>query len=38
VYKRILTPNRKYGGIEDLGERAFQILVDLGMVDITPEI
>lgn len=31
-------PNRKYGAIDDPGERAFQILVDLGMVDITPEV
>ena len=29
--------SKRYADIEDLGERAFQILVDLGMVDITPD-
>lgn len=28
---------KKYAGIEDPGERAFQILKDLGMIEITPD-
>ena len=27
----------KYGAIEDAGERAYQILLDLGMVDVHPD-
>lgn len=27
----------KYGGIDDLGERAFAILTDLGIVSSTPD-
>ena len=29
---------QKYGAITDVGERAFQILVDLGMVECTDDI
>ena len=32
-----MDPAEKYAAIEDLGERAFQILLDLGMVEQTPD-
>ena len=37
VRQELSNPSAKYADINDPGERAYQILVDLGMVEVTPD-
>lgn len=37
IARDLIDPSEKYGAIDDLGERAFQILLDLDMVEQTPD-
>jgi hypothetical protein len=37
VRKDLSNPSSKYAEIQDPGEKAYQILVDLGIVEVTPD-